>query len=454
MASVESETIGNNILIPVIVSLSGLVLILTIVIIIVCCRRNFRRTESMAQDAEAAIKIKPMSESAFINAALEVTPSVSRQGSTTSSNMLLTENNDGYLTPTLHRHTSPKPDNIPPQQEVTDPGSPLAEPVIRFARPPPPKVEPRPESTLSTLAPLRPRGHSGESMIQDDKDSTLRRVSNIFKSDTQAAQFYNSTMRNYEMDVAGVLRKQQIGRGHFGCVYIGSATKLPTSKEKNVMVAIKTMKSSAPDSDKQEFLYELEIMKLVTSLNHPNIIRLLACVTRTEPNMILLELMPNGNLQKFLRDAKLGNRYYNLRGDDSALTGSHLLKFALDIARGMDGIASLQLLHRDLAARNILLDADLTCKVADFGFAKDVLKKPEYKSKSVFQRPRPTRWLSPESLFAFKHSIQSDVWSYGIVLWEIVTLGNLPYPQMETREVSPLLTFPLFYSICFLLGKE
>lgn len=144
--------------------------------------------------------------------------------------------------------------------------------------------------------------------------------------------------------------------------------------------------------------------------------------------------MQNGNLRSFLRDTRSQTVYYNLHGNSRSMTERQLLKFACDIAHGMDGIASLQLLHRDLAARNILLDQNLTCKIADFGFAKDVLNKPQYRSKSVFQRPRPTRWLAPESLLHFKHSILSDVWSYGVVLWEIVTLGNLPYPKMKSAH--------------------
>lgn len=272
-------------------------------------------------------------------------------------------------------------------------------------------------------------------LLLESKEATLRRASNIFRSDTKAFDFYMKSRTNYEMKREHLKTSRPIGRGHFGCVYVGEAAKLPNCKKRHLQVAIKTMKNSASDNDKQEFLYELEIMKLVNSLNHPNIIQLMACVTKSQPYLIVLELMSNGNLQKFLRDTKSGDVYYNLHGNSDTLNEQHLMKFALDIARGMEGIADLQLLHRDLAARNILIDENLTCKVADFGFAKDVLNKPEYKSKSVFQRPRPTRWLAPESLFTFKHSIQSDVWSYGIVLWEIVTLGNLPYPNLSTREV-------------------
>ncbi|KAF6040239.1 hypothetical protein EB796_001453 [Bugula neritina] len=156
--------------------------------------------------------------------------------------------------------------------------------------------------------------------------------------------------------------------------------------------------------------------------------------------MLVLELMPNDNLRNFLRATRSQDIYYNLHSNSNSLSERQLLQFGIDIASGMEGLADLQLLHRDLAARNVLLDSNLTCKIADFGFAKDILNKPEYRSKSILHRARPVRWLAPESLFYFKHSIMSDVWSYGIVLWEIVSLGNLPYPGMNVKEVPTQLS--------------
>lgn len=252
---------------------------------------------------------------------------------------------------------------------------------------------------------------------------------------TKAYHLYSNALHDYELPRNSLSLHKVIGKGHFSAVYSGIAANLPYSSDGNKMVAIKTMKNSASDSDKHEFLREFEIMKLTNSLNHDNITKLLGSVTKSHPCMMVLELMPNGNLRSFLRATRSQDVYYNLHGNSSCLSERQLLQFALDIANGMEGIADLQLLHRDLAARNILLDANLTCKISDFGFAKDILNKPVYKSKSVLHRARPIRWLAPESVLLFKHSILSDVWSYGIVLWEIVTLGNLPYPQLKMREV-------------------
>ena len=276
---------------------------------------------------------------------------------------------------------------------------------------------------------------------------------NLFRKGTKAYHVYQNAVHNYEMPSQEITMKDRLGKGHFGYVYSAIAASLPYSTKRNQKVAVKTMKNSATDSDKQEFLYEYQIMKLTNTLKHPNITTLLGSVTKSQPCMIVLEMMNNGNLRSYLRATRSQEEYYNLHGNSSCLTERQLLQFAVDIASGMEGIASLQLLHRDLATRNILLDDNLTCKIADFGFAKDVLNKPEYKSKSVFQRPRPTRWLAPESLIHFKHSILSDVWSYGIVLWEIVTLGNLPYPNMKSApQVTQRQPFSrsLELTVCFI----
>lgn len=301
----------------------------------------------------------------------------------------------------------------------------------QIRRPVPAPVSPPEEKE----PPLMPRKRSTESVDSDR--------SNLFRRGTKAYHLYGNALHDYEISDRDLTLTTKVGKGHFGTVYAGVAARLPHSTKTRVPVAVKTMKVSASDADKQEFLYEYQIMKLTNTLNHENITKLLASVTKTQPCRIVLELCTNGNLRNFLRGTRSQDTYYNLHGNSNSLSERQLLQFAIDIANGMEGIADLQLLHRDLATRNILLDANMRCKIADFGFAKDILNKPEYKSKSVFHRARPVRWLPPESIFYFKHNIMSDVWSYGIVLWEIVTLGNLPYPNMKVREVSIIFRFLL-----------
>jgi len=464
MADVQLNT---SYLIPLVSALGGVVLVLSVVLAVIFCRR-YTRSRRMREADDIKVKVIKSTLSDNHLESSDRLSSLSSSSNTVNEDSSLSLGRRNEQPQKLINHAPvPGLHNIPVRQNSSpeSPKSPTCELMIggddyvndmslalRIVPPPPDSKCPSPptlpdvtvsDSTAVLSTPDLPRikgrrsknGPLSPSLLAN-KEATLQRASGLFRSDTKAHEFYTKTITNYEMNRSQLQSVRMVGKGHFGCVYSGKASKVPNSRQRNLKVAIKTMKNSSPDSEKQEFLYEVEIMKLVTSLNHPNIIKLLGCVTKTQPYLIVLELMTNGNLQRFLRDTKTGDVYYNLHDDSDSITEQHLVKFALDISKGMEGIADLQLLHRDLACRNILIDQHLTCKVADFGFAKDVLNKPEYQSKSVFQRPRPTRWLPPESLFTFKHSIQSDVWSYGVVLWEIVTLGNLPYPQMSCKEVS------------------
>ena len=143
----------------------------------------------------------------------------------------------------------------------------------------------------------------------------------------------------------------------------------------------------------------------------------------SDPIFLILEFVDGGTLQDFLKRSRDKHNYKNLHGESQTLTARDLTSFAYQIAKGMAYLSSKKVIHRDLAARNVLVDdATYACKVADFGFAKDVMANNIYERKS--EGKLPIRWMAPESLYDNCYTTKSDVWSFGVLMWEIVTLGE------------------------------
>ncbi|XP_078575761.1 tyrosine kinase receptor Cad96Ca-like [Branchiostoma floridae x Branchiostoma japonicum] len=176
------------------------------------------------------------------------------------------------------------------------------------------------------------------------------------------------------------------------------------------------------------FFKELSILKLLGT--HPNVVSFLGRCTETEPFYLLLEFVSGGSLLSNLRTSRTHQPYGNLHGGSKSLYSRDLTKFAWDVAKGMSFLAAKKIIHRDLATRNVLVTADRTCKVSDFGFSRE---GDEYESTTKTRLP--IRWMAPESLFHRKYTTKTDVWAFGVLLWEIVTLGATPYPGMSKREV-------------------
>ncbi|XP_072041410.1 tyrosine kinase receptor Cad96Ca-like [Amphiura filiformis] len=164
---------------------------------------------------------------------------------------------------------------------------------------------------------------------------------------------------------------------------------------------------------------------------HPNVLELLGSCVAKDSIYMILEYMARGTLRQVLKSSRQLYDYAHTRERDiqSSLSQTQLMLFAQQVANGMEYITSNKCVHRDLAARNVLVSEDLVCKVSDFGLARD---EEEYHRKS--DRKLPLRWMSIESWVDDIHTKESDVWSFGILLWEIVTLGARPYPGMGARD--------------------
>ncbi|PBC31179.1 Tyrosine kinase receptor [Apis cerana cerana] len=230
------------------------------------------------------------------------------------------------------------------------------------------------------------------------------------------------------------LRLQTVlGQGNFGQVWKAEADDLTGHQGTTRLVAVKTVKEGASDREKEDLVRELEIMQQLGS--HPNVVTLLGCCTEQEPHYLILEYVMYGKLLAYLRDHRTRQDFYNFSEDSAALTSRDLTVFGYCVARGMEYLASKKIIHRDLAARNVLVDHNKLCKIADFGMSRFADGDGEVIETRHGRNALPIRWMAPESLIYSLFTTKTDVWSFGILMWEIVTLGSTPYPDMTAREV-------------------
>ena len=220
-----------------------------------------------------------------------------------------------------------------------------------------------------------------------------------------------------------------LGQGRFGKVMMARALNICGSANWE-MVAVKTCRDSASDCEKEDLIQELDIMRKLPK--QKNIVAYLGCCTKQDPVYILMEYVKGGNLQSYLRKCR-PSQLSTTSEEIIPPSAKDLKMIALQIARGMSHVHTCGIIHRDLSARNILISPDLSCKICDFGLSRDVEGCDVYERSS--KGPLPIRWMAPESLNDQCFTKKSDVWSYGVLLWEIVTLGATPYPGMSAREV-------------------
>ncbi|KAG8590764.1 hypothetical protein GDO81_006888 [Engystomops pustulosus] len=219
-----------------------------------------------------------------------------------------------------------------------------------------------------------------------------------------------------ELDSTCISIDTVIGAGEFGEVCSGRL-KLPSKKE--ISVAIKTLKVGYTEKQRRDFLSEASIMG---QFEHPNIIRLEGVVTKSKPVMIVTEYMENGSLDSFLRK------------HDAQFTVIQLVGMLRGIASGMKYLSDMGYVHRDLAARNILINVNLMCKVSDFGLSRVLEDDPEA-AYTTRGGKIPIRWTAPEAISYRKFTSASDAWSYGIVVWEVMSYGERPYWEMSNQDV-------------------
>ncbi|XP_067048824.1 ephrin type-B receptor 1-B-like isoform X1 [Acropora muricata] len=219
-----------------------------------------------------------------------------------------------------------------------------------------------------------------------------------------------------EVDRSKTKLNGMIGQGEFADVYKGS---IQTPKGK-LVVAVKVLRPGSNEKNQKDFLSEASIMG---QFDHPNVIRLVGVVTQSWPMMILTEFLESGSLDNFLKTRK------------GQLTTIQLLGMARGVACGMVYLSEMNFIHRDLAARNILVGENLFCKVSDFGLSRELTDHNPDSEYETQGGKIPVRWTAPEALKSRKFSSASDVWSYGILVWEIMSFSDRPYWEWNNYDV-------------------
>uniref|UniRef100_A0AAV2MPR0 receptor protein-tyrosine kinase n=1 Tax=Knipowitschia caucasica TaxID=637954 RepID=A0AAV2MPR0_KNICA len=232
-----------------------------------------------------------------------------------------------------------------------------------------------------------------------------------------------------------LLFREKLGEGQFGEVHLCEAEGLEVlgssrSDLRSVLVAVKQLRADATNQARNDFLKEIKIM---SRLNDPNIIRLLCVCVTSDPLCMVTEYMENGDLNMFLSQREIESTLTHANNIPS-VSLSELLHMSVQIASGMKYLASLNFVHRDLATRNCLLDRRLTIKISDFGMSRNLYSSDYYRIQG--RAVLPIRWMAWESILLGKFTTASDVWAFGVTLWEMFTLcKEQPYSLLSDEQV-------------------
>ncbi|KAF2362436.1 Receptor ligand binding region [Trinorchestia longiramus] len=219
---------------------------------------------------------------------------------------------------------------------------------------------------------------------------------------------------------------RRIGEGQFGIIYGGECN---IEGHGWIAVAVKTLKPNSTIAEKKEFLSEANLMR---TLQHENLVKLIGVCLDSEPIQAVMEFMLYGDLQKYLL-ARRNLVYNSTRNDNDEVSNFRLTSMVKDVAKGLQFLADNKYVHRDLACRNCLVNVNKTVKIADFGMTRPVFETNYYRINH--KAMVPVRWMAPEYLKEGFYSPMSDMWSYGVLLYEVITFGAIPFQNMNNDQV-------------------
>lgn len=253
-------------------------------------------------------------------------------------------------------------------------------------------------------------------------------VDSLTKKDISVGEFPRQQLR----------LKEKLGEGQFGEVHLCEADGLleflgvPSTEftHQPVLVAVKMLRSDVNKTARNDFLKEIKIM---SRLKNPNIIRLLGVCVQDDPLCMITEYMENGDLNQFLSQREIYSKFA-ISNNIPCVSYSNLLYMATQIASGMKYLASLNFVHRDLATRNCLVGNNYTIKIADFGMSRNLYSGDYYRIQG--RAVLPIRWMAWESILLGKFTTASDVWAFGVTLWEMFILcKEQPYSLLSDEQV-------------------
>eukprot|EP00794_Sanderia_malayensis_P005560 gene5560-6245_t len=291
-----------------------------------------------------------------------------------------------------------------------------------------------------TLAPIDPKrtavfGTSQFGSLTRQRTASRKYSGKWRLSSTLTEQYFTADITHdpeWEVDFNSLEFQSILGEGAFGRVVKGIAKGLPGRPEQTT-VAVKMLKDDATDHELSDLISEMEVMKMIG--RHKNIINLLGVSTQHGELCVIVEYCHYGNLRQYLRERRPTSA--PLREPTEKLTLLDLTSYAYQVSKGMEYLASKKCIHRDLAARNVLVNESKALKIADFGLARDIHAEDYYRKRTDGRLP--VKWMALEALFDRVYTTQSDVWSFGVLVWEIVTFGGTPYPGVPLENLFDLL---------------